>query len=48
MTIIEFLVSTCVIASVVLQCLVLRELHDLRMALMARRSARREWVHRDN
>ena len=43
MTLIEFLVSTCVLASVVLQCVVLRELHDLRLTILMRLTVRRKW-----
>ena len=48
MTLIEFLLSVAVVGMLVLQCVILMELHDYRVTLLLRASKRREWVRQEH
>lgn len=48
MTTIEFILSVAVVAMVVLQCVILREIHDWRLTILATSSKRRQWVREEH
>ena len=48
MTTIEFILSVAVVGMVVLQCVILKELHDWRVTANLRESWRRQWVREEH
>ena len=48
MTMIEFFRTVIDVAILVLQCVILMELHDYRVTLLLRASKRREWIRQEH
>ena len=48
MTLIEFLLSVAVVGMVVLECVILVELHTQRHTCALRRSSRRDWAREEH